>query len=152
MILTNTQERIRFLRFAVVGSVGALIDFSLFNIQTSLLKIPPIYAQAVSFSVAVSSNFIWNRYWTYPDSRSKVVLRQIFEFVIVNVIGLAIRTPLIAWLGPLLITFFSQFVIPFKITPTLAGHNIALAIAVGVVMMWNFFVNRFWTYSDVQAK
>ena len=29
------------------------------------------------------------------------------------------------------------------------GNNIALAVAVIIVMFWNFFVNRFWTYSDV---
>jgi putative flippase GtrA len=29
------------------------------------------------------------------------------------------------------------------------GKNLALALAVGIVMFWNFFVNRYWTYSDV---
>ena len=152
MILTNSRERSRFLRFAAVGTVGAIIDFSLFNLQTSLLKVPPILAQAVSFTVAVFSNFIWNRFWTYPDSRSKPLRNQIFQFFIVNVIGLLIRTPLIGWLGPVLIIMFAHMAIPFNITATTVGHNIALAFAVGVVMLWNFFINRFWTYSDVDLK
>jgi putative flippase GtrA len=25
-----------------------------------------------------------------------------------------------------------------------------LAVAVVIVMLWNFFVNRYWTYNDVQ--
>ena len=29
------------------------------------------------------------------------------------------------------------------------GYNMAKAIATGVVLFWNFFVNRYWTYSDV---
>jgi len=152
MIITNSKERIRFLRFAVVGTVGAVIDFSVFNLLTSLLLFNPILAQAISFSAAVTSNFIWNRYWTYPDSRSKSLTNQVLQFVIVNVIGLLIRTPLIAWLGPKLISFFNQFPPPFKLSAVLAGHNVALAFAVGVIMLWNFFVNRFWTYSDVKSS
>jgi putative flippase GtrA len=152
MILSNSRELTRFLRFALVGIVGAVIDFSLFNFQTSLLKIPPIVAQAFSFSAAVCSNFLWNRYWTYPDSRSKSVRFQVVQFFIVNVIGLLVRTPLIGWLGPVFITLFAHTILPFGITPTTAGHNVALAIAVGVVMLWNFFINRYWTYSDVDLK
>ena len=30
-ILTNQQERTRFLRFSAVGAFGALVDFSVFN-------------------------------------------------------------------------------------------------------------------------
>jgi putative flippase GtrA len=43
--------------------------------------------------------------------------------------------------------------LPFKgiLTPTLLAHNLALAGAVIVVMFWNFFINRYWTYSDVSA-
>jgi len=29
------------------------------------------------------------------------------------------------------------------------GDNLALMLAVVVVMFWNFFVNRYWTYNDV---
>jgi putative flippase GtrA len=34
-------------------------------------------------------------------------------------------------------------------TPEFLAKNITLAIAVIVVMFWNFFVNRYWTYNDV---
>ena len=30
-----------------------------------------------------------------------------------------------------------------------ATKNLTLALAVGIVMLWNFFVNRYWTYNDV---
>jgi putative flippase GtrA len=29
------------------------------------------------------------------------------------------------------------------------GYNAAKVLATGVVMFWNFFINRFWTYNDV---
>jgi putative flippase GtrA len=34
-------------------------------------------------------------------------------------------------------------------TAELYAKNLTLAAAVGVVMLWNFFVNRYWTYNDI---
>ena len=151
MIIADKQERNRFLRFACVGIVGAVVDFGIFNLLTSLLAMPAVWAQTISFTVAVISNFIWNRLWTYPDSRSKPIGHQLVQFIIVSFIGLGIRTPLFAWLEPRMIALFTSFAKSsgWHIPPVLLGHNLALAIGIFVVMLWNFFVNRFWTYSDV---
>jgi putative flippase GtrA len=35
--------------------------------------------------------------------------------------------------------------------PDVMGENLTLAIAVLIVLFWNFFVNRYWTYSDVES-
>jgi putative flippase GtrA len=150
-ILINSKERIRFFRFAIVGIIGAVIDFGTFNLLTSLLRIPPVLASVCSFTAAVISNFFWNRYWTYPDSRSKPIYRQLFQFSLINVIGLAIRTPLFASLEKPLPRFFASIHLPIisLLNPYFLGHNLALAIAVIVVMFWNFFVNRYLTYNDV---
>jgi putative flippase GtrA len=32
--------------------------------------------------------------------------------------------------------------------PLLLGRNFALALAVIIVLFWNFGINRIWTYSD----
>lgn len=150
MIISNTRERTRFLKFAVVGTIGAVVDFGTFNVLVNLAGMVAVFASVISFSAAVTSNFLWNRFWTYPDSRSKSVVSQIGQFMVVNVIGLIIRTPLFAWMEHILVNWLNR-IIPAGgfVTPTFIGHNIALAIAVVVVMMWNFFANRFWTYNDV---
>ncbi len=151
IIITNPRERSRFLRFAVVGIVGAIVDFGVMNLLTKVFAMPLVFAGTISFISAVMSNFIWNRYWTYPDSRSKAVVRQLFEFTIVNAIGLAIRVPLLAILEPLTYQMFLHFPIQIPIfSPNFLSDNLTLAIAVIVVMFWNFFVNRYWTYSDVK--
>jgi putative flippase GtrA len=36
------------------------------------------------------------------------------------------------------------------LTPKQYSDNLTLAVAVLIVMFWNFFVNRYWTYSDVE--
>ncbi len=151
--ITNPTERTRFVKFAIVGSIGAFVDFAVFNILTKFLAVDPVVASVISFTVAVLNNFIWNRYWTYPDSRSKPLTNQLGSFGVINLIGVIIRTPVFALLdGPLERLFalmpFTQ-VFDFM-TPEFLGHNGALAIAIILVMFWNYFVNRFWTYNDIE--
>lgn len=140
------------MRFAVVGLIGAVVDFGTFNLLTSLLSLPAVLASVCSFGAAIVSNFTWNRYWTYPDSRSKQLSNQLVQFGITSLIGLMIRTPLFAFIESPLRDFFAGLRFPNMpfFEPDFLGHNVALAIAVIVVMFWNFFVNRFWTYSDVE--
>jgi putative flippase GtrA len=150
MILTNKKERTRFLRFAIVGIVGAVIDFSILNLLHEAFNIPILIAQAVSFSIAVVSNFTWNRLWTYPESRSRPISKQLAQFVAVSLIGLGIRTLIFNGLDTALISltksiFSSNFFLPSDVI----GHNASLAIVIVIILFWNFFVNRFWTYNGI---
>ncbi len=161
----RAQEVERFLRFSVVGVIGAVVDLgTLTLLQASLL--PPSsrsyveLATAIAFLVAVVNNFLWNRFWTYPDSRSRSIRRQLVQFTLVNAVGLAVRTSLIsatyAFLGVtlmplalLLVRMLRPDYLPSANTEAKLGTLAAWMIAVIVVMLWNFFVNRYWTYSDV---
>ena len=165
MTLVNTKaqrELTRFYRFSVVGVIGAVVDFGTFNLLHSLLGINGTIAQGISFCAAVVSNFIWNRFWTYPDSRSKPIVGQLIQFTAVNFVGLLIRTPVFNLLQEPM-TGFADSVLslwPAEIPPgadsflalpaEIVGSNLALAIAVLIVLIWNFTINRIWTYSDVQ--
>lgn len=150
-IVTDQQERVRFLRFAVVGTIGALVDFSTFHFLESVIGVRALWASVFSFTAAITSNFIWNRFWTYSDSRSKPIHYQVVMFFVVNIIGLGIRTPIFAFLESPLRSLFARlgFLPHGIVTSDRLGYTFALGVAVVVVMFWNFFVNRYWTYSDV---
>ncbi len=150
MILTNKKERTRFIRFAVVGIIGAVIDFGILNLLNQKFHVEILVAQAVSFSAAVISNFTWNRLWTYPESRTKAVATQLVQFAIVSVIGLGIRTLIFSGLDRAMISL-SQRIFPsnFFLKPDVIGHNVSLAIVIVIILFWNFFINRIWTYNDV---
>ncbi len=151
MNLVKSKETGRFLRFAVVGAIGAVIDFGIFNLLTFSNILPSLLAQVISFTTAVVSNFYWNRRWTYQDSRSKPLTRQFGQFFIVNAAGLAIRTPLFAYLEHVLIDMAAKSLpAGFSLTPVFIGHNLSLASVILIVMIWNFIVNRYWTYNDVE--
>ena len=132
-----------------VGLVGAVVDFGIYNVLNEWVGLLPEASGTISFFVAICSNFAWNRYWTYPDSRSKPIRHQFVQFFIVNVLGIIIRLPVIALTRSPFGTVVRQL---FALEPSTAralGNNAALALAIIIVMFWNFFVNRFWTYSDV---
>jgi putative flippase GtrA len=150
-IITNPHERTRFFRFATVGIIGAVVDFGTFNLLTAFAGMTAVSASVFSFIAAIINNFIWNRYWTYPDSRTKPITRQVIQFSVVSIVGLLIRTPIIALLEPFFTQLFTR--LPFLpigfITAEFLANNLALAVAVIVVMFWNFFINRYWTYDDI---
>ncbi len=149
MILTDTKERGRFLRFALVGALGAAIDFGVMNLLAHFANMPLVYAGTVSFICAVISNFTWNRFWTYPESRSRPLLGQLGMFFLVNLAGVAIRIPTLHYLEPPLLGFFKNVFHASYSTSEFYARNGTLAIAVGIVMLWNFFINRYWTYNDI---
>ena len=150
-IVTNRQERIRFIKFMAVGVIGAVVDFGVMNLLSKLFGMSLVLAGTISFVCAIISNFIWNRYWTYPDSRSRPIHQQLVMFFAVNLAGLAIRIPILHFLEPPIQRLFERLALHIPVTPEFLAKNFTLAVAVGVVMLWNFFVNRYWTYNDVST-
>ncbi|HEY1409155.1 MAG TPA: GtrA family protein [Promineifilum sp.] len=167
------KEAERFVKFLVVGGIGFIVDFGIFNLllnPMNLLVSPghaiyellsgmgfsdyfithlgPTIAAAISFCAAVCSNFLWNRYWTYPDSRSRSRRRQFSMFFTVSVIGVLIRIPIVFFTTPFYRSLLSDFG-PLQAYSTRLADNLSLATAVLVVLFWNFFANRHWTYNDV---
>ncbi|MFW5709407.1 MAG: GtrA family protein, partial [Chloroflexota bacterium] len=185
----KAKELERFLKFAVVGVTGAVIDLGLLAIlqstmlpaavsqasplDYSLTSLPinfeitavPLHfnvalATTIAFISAVLSNFIWTTLWVYPDSRSRSMRRQLVQFATVSVIGWSARTLWIttmyvtvgAVVAPLLEPFIQMVQPGFVLTPVTEksiGSIVAQLVAMVVVMLWNFFANRYWTYNDV---
>jgi len=146
--ILNGRERVRFLRFAVVGVIGAIVDFGTMNILVGLAGANLVIAGTISFITAILSNFTWNRYWTYPDSRSKSIFRQLAQFILVSVAGLIIRLPVLAFIEPVAFRTL-EFLRLAAVATDFLAKNVTLAVAVVIVMFWNFFVNRHWTYNDI---
>jgi putative flippase GtrA len=137
-VIVSRKEVERFLRFSVVGTIGAVVDFGVLNLLILLFGLAKVWANTCSFSAAVCSNFLWNRLWTYPETRGDPVLPQLTRFALVNVIGLGINQAIFLSLDRWVFTGWGPL-----------GYNLAKVIATGVVLFWNFGVNRFWTYRHV---
>ena len=136
MILTDTKERTRFYKFALVGALGAAIDFGVMNLLSHFTNLSLVYAGTISFTCAVFSNFVWNRFWTYPESRSRPLLHQLGMFFLVNAAGVAIRIPTLHYVEPPMLRFFESVFHASHKTAEFYANNVTLAAAVGVVMIW----------------
>ncbi|HEX6383538.1 MAG TPA: GtrA family protein [Anaerolineae bacterium] len=171
----KTKEAERFFKFAVVGAIGFVVDFGIFNLlldpldlvlsagadvhnmlvmmglaPEQVIKLSSTLAGVISFIAAIISNFLWNRYWTYPDSRSRSLRRQFAMFVVVSIAGILIRAPVIHFTHQPFTRLVSK-VGTLAVFAKRIGDNMALILAVIIVMFWNFFVNRYWTYGDVDS-
>ena len=149
MLLNNKKERIRFYKFLAVGIISSIVDFGLMNIFTLIFKLPLVSAQAISFIIAVINSFLWNHYWTYPESRTKSPIQKFLQFLVVNIIGIGIRTLSIPWFDKIIFRFLTNKNIDLLLSKQVVSQNLFLAIAVVIVMMWNFFINRIWTFNDI---
>jgi putative flippase GtrA len=167
-IITNVANRYgikpkeaeRFTKFLLVGTLGFVIDFGTLTFLVEVVGLPAIVASqtplselaglvianTIAFSLAVLSNFTWNRYWTYPESRAKRKRVQLPQFAVVSILGLLINNAILALTTPL----FEQLIAGIAIVPdTIDGYVPGKILATIVVLFWNFFVNRYWTFGNV---
>lgn len=142
----NPKEAERFIKFLIVGTIGFVVDFGILTLLKEFTSLPTAAANTISFTAAVISNFTLNRYWTYPDSRSKSIWSQLGQFTLVNIVGLLINTTILLVLE----SVFDSLLLNFPAIP-IRGYIPAKMVATVVVLFWNFFVNRYWTYSDVDS-
>jgi len=121
----------QFIQFGIVGTIGAIVDLGLLNLLVAVGKLDVYISAIISFTAAVISNFILNKIWTFKGVKtSKSSLYQFFQFMVVSMIGLGINLVVmfifIEWAG--------------------LWYNWAKIIAILVVYIWNYIINKMWTF------
>jgi dolichol-phosphate mannosyltransferase len=88
--LTNDVVSLRFLLFALVGSIGLLVHFVTLYVALNGFEVPFAEAQACAALLAMTSNFALNNFLTYRDQRLKgfAILRGLLLFYLVCSVGL----------------------------------------------------------------
>lgn len=122
---------LKFLKFGVVGFSGMLIDFGITWILKEKLKVNAYLSNSIGFISAASSNYFWNRVWTF-ESENKDIPLEYMSFIIISVVGLLINNLVIYLLT-------NKFKLNFYL---------AKLLAIGVVTIWNFGMNFLITFSQ----
>src|SRR6201991_4607837 len=88
--LTHDVVSLRFLLFAMVGSIGVFVHFATLYIVLKGLHQPFAVAQGCGAVLAMTSNFVLNNFLTYRDQRLKgfAILRGLVLFYLVCSVGL----------------------------------------------------------------
>ena len=120
-----------FFKYAIVGCLGTAIDLGSLYIFVDLLHIHLLFSTAMSFMLAVINNFTLNKYWTFQNKSSNI-RKQFIKFLIVSTMGLVITESCMV-----------LFVYGLKI-----WYMSAKLITSGLVLMWNFLANKYWTFKD----
>ena len=119
------------LKFGIVGGSGYLINLAVFAVLAGPLDLHHTVAAIGAFCVAVTSNFLWNRYWTFDPGDGSAGF-QAARFFAVSIAALGLNLVVLELL--------------------LAGGGIgeltAQAIAVAIAMPFNFLGNKLWTFAS----
>jgi putative flippase GtrA len=127
LALRSTRNWAQLAKFCAVGAVGYVINLAVYD---ALIHrgVHYLAAATCSFLVAVSSNYFWNRVWTFRDRRAGIAA-QGMRFFVVSVVSLAANLLALH----LLITLG---------TGKLVGQSIAIVL----VTPLNFLGNRLWSF------
>ncbi len=131
MIAGNMMTLIyKLIKFCVVGFSGMIIDFGITWICKEKLRINKYVSNSIGFILAASSNYIWNRLWTF-ESKDSGITKEYASFLIVSTIGLALN-------NLCLYLFTDKLKINFYISKVMA---------IAIVTLWNFFMNYYFTFN-----
>ena len=82
------KESVRIFRFAVIGTLNALITAFVIWLMMDELSYDYIPANITAYIVAQIHNFIWSKYWIFPiENKKNNIWKQILFFC--SVFGLA---------------------------------------------------------------
>jgi putative flippase GtrA len=115
-------------KFCVVGALGYLINLAVYEALRHA-GIHYLLAATFSFLVAVTSNYTWNRIWTFRENRGHVGVQGLRFFVVS-----------LAALGANLLVLY------VLVTYGALGKLLAQAIAIVLVTPLNFVGNKLWSF------
>jgi dolichol-phosphate mannosyltransferase len=117
-------------KFGLVGGSGYLVNLGVFVLLAGTLGIHHVPAAIGAFCVAVSNNFLWNRYWTFGPGEGPAHF-QAARFFAVSLASLALNIAILQLL----------------LSGEVVGELTAQAIAVAAAMPFNFLGNKLWAFS-----
>jgi dolichol-phosphate mannosyltransferase len=121
---------VQLLKFGIVGGSGYAINLVVFALLADHLGVHHSIAAIGAFCVAVSNNFLWNRYWTFGPGSGTAGFQAV-RFFAVSLASLAINLAVLEAL----------------VAGTEVGDLTAQAIAVALAMPLNFLGNKLWTFA-----
>jgi putative flippase GtrA len=126
--LSRPQNWFELLKFSAVGASGYAVNLAVYIALLEGAGLHYLPAAACSFAVAVSSNYFWNRHWTFRHHRGHVYY-QGMRFLIVSIVALGLNLALLRGL-----------------VAAGVGKIVAQAIAIVLVTPFSFTANKLWSF------
>ncbi len=119
----------RFVRFAVVGFSGVIVDLGTFYLFHNSLDLVLTSSAMLSTEIAIINNFLWNDLWTFSDvsfqQKTSQKFQRFVKFNLICLVGIIFNSLIVNLL-------FYQFQV---------NEYIAKLVAIACVTLWNFWLN-----------
>jgi dolichol-phosphate mannosyltransferase len=122
----------RFYLFCLVGISGVLVNMLFFALFLKI-NLSTVWAGSLAATVAMVSNYILNKYFTWRDIKNDKTWLEFFKYVMTSIVGIGINVMVLSLLAHNL--HFNQFL-----------ANIA---GIGAAVVWNYIINNCWTWGDI---
>ena len=117
------------LKFALVGMLGVIINFSSTWILKEIVIVNKYLSNATGYSLAMTVNFFLNKIWTFSNGY-EIILVQILKFLLVISVGVL--------LNHLIVYYFHE--------KSKMNFYFSKLIAVAIVFVWNFSMHSYFTF------
>jgi putative flippase GtrA len=125
--LSRPHNWVQLAKFCTVGASGYVVNLAVFSLLVSWGHHYSV-AAAISFVVAVTNNYTWNRLWTFRGQRGHIAYQGL-RFLVVALLALAANEAILA-----------------ALIAAGMGEVIAQAIAIVLVTPINFIGNKLWSF------
>ena len=117
-------------KFGVVGATGYVVNLVTFALLVHGVGMDYRLAAAAAFLVAVTNNFLWNRYWTFHYARVDHAGFQAARFFVVSLFAFA----------------FNLIVLEVLVSVLEMPEVPAQALAIACATPLNFVGNKLWSF------
>ncbi|WP_369206501.1 GtrA family protein [Streptomyces sp. PU-14G] len=122
-------------KFGAVGALGFLVNVAIFNLCIHTFQLAPIRSGVVSQVVAIGTNYLGNRYWTYRHIDKNQIHRETVLFFFFSGIGLVLENGILA---------LSHY--GFGYTSPLADNISKNVVGLAIGTVFRFWAYRTWVF------
>ncbi|WP_431982892.1 GtrA family protein [Streptomyces qinglanensis] len=122
-------------KFGAVGALGFLVNVAIFNLCIHTFQLAPIRSGVIAQVVAIGTNYLGNRYWTYRHTDKNRIHRETVLFFLFSGAGLVLENGILA---------LSHYGLGY--TSTLADNIAKNVIGLAVGTAFRFWAYRTWVF------
>lgn len=117
-------------KFLLIGALSTFIHYFILLILVRIFDVDILISSGVGFIISSFFNYLLNKNYTFRSLCGHV--ESMPKFIFIATFGLLINTVMV-WLVAVVMQWH---------------YIIAQILATGCSVVWNFFLNRFWTFKN----
>lgn len=126
----NNKTTSQFIKFSIIGTVGTTIHLAILYSLTEFAGVYYIISAIVAFLIALTNNFLMNKFWTFRETSKGKHIKRYITFIIVATIA-----------------FLVNIAILYTATEFLNIHYLLSQIIAIAASLWiNFFGSKRWAF------